>query len=122
MKQDTLIRDIVFIPRLFRETNNMSIYDLLKKTGYFQLHREVLEENIYDELFKEPKLVDEWLFYSSNKRSYPGYYFTEIKSDIYVVGYIDGTNKKIVVKESPNKLKICAQFIKQEVESIRNNI
>jgi hypothetical protein len=95
---------------------NLSIYELLKRTGYFDVADKISEKDIYDELILYPDFVDDWLRYSTDKRGSSGWYFT-LGTKGYLVGFFskDGDSRTVY----DDKLHACAIFIKHELEEIK---
>lgn len=113
------IEKIVHIPRDFYSQNNVSIYTLIKDSGYIEKHHnDVFVEDIREILALDPKCIDEWLIYSENKRCDYGWYFNRTEKHKYVVGYHPSdTKSNVVTYDDP--LNACTDFIKKEIEDIR---
>ncbi len=118
IQTDDIIKKIIFLPRAFNSLMNKSVFELLKESGYFELHTSISENTIRKHLEKHPECVNEWMSYSEDKRSSSGYYLQNNEKK-YIVGYLDDKTKKQIKKEFSNGIKACAVFIKKEVESIR---
>ena len=111
---------IVMIPRA-RHVRDMSIFALLKETGYFELHDQVSEGDIRNALACDPECVQEWFQYCEDKRTSSGWYIRLNDEDLYEIGYFDikadhDTNRV----QYENAIDACAAFIKHEIESIRS--
>lgn len=119
MKKPDAIRDIIFLPKRFFE-GNISIYSLLKESGYFELHNQISEADIFENLTQHLEHVDQWLNLSEGKRSSSGWYFKQNDNGKYVVGYFP-TKEHLKPTEYLDKVKACAAFIKREIEDIRNS-
>jgi hypothetical protein len=117
MKKSTIIKDIIFLPKRFFEVNT-SIYTLLKKSGYFELHNQINEADIIEQLTQHLECIDGWLRLSENKRSSSGWYFKQDDNSKYVVGYFP-LKENLGVTEYLDKVEACAAFIKREIEDIR---
>ena len=90
-----------------------------EKTAHQLLHDVEIEfqtlsvEPIEEFLRENPELITNWLQWSEDKRSSPGYYFREVKG-VYVVGhYPEG-----VRLDFDDPISACADFIVKEVNSI----
>ncbi len=115
---EDIIKKIIFIPRKFHELKNISTFDLLKDSGYFQNFKNISKKSIYDVLKINSDCLNEWILYSEDKRTTSGYYF--LKGWLfYIVGYYDPTKKNNYKKLFINKIKACADFIKEEIEETR---
>ena len=117
---DEIATEIVTIPRKFH-TRNMSIFDLLKETGYFELHNEVSVTDIRNALGRDPTCVQEWMQYIDDQRCSSSWYFVLNDEGLYEVGFYDSNSDPArsnqVVYE--NAIDACAAFIKHQIESIR---
>lgn len=113
---DTLNR-LVHLPREFNSIDNTSMYDLLFETGYFEIRDKITVEIIRDRLAQSPEYVKDWLHYSEDKRSRSGWYFKQQDNKVYCVGYLSD-NGNASHNECHDRLKACAIFIKNEMESI----
>jgi hypothetical protein len=119
MNIEDVIQKIISLPKVFNDLSDVSIFELIKETGYFQMHDQILEQNIREELNRHPEYVKEWLNYSEDKRSDSGYYFKQDDRDNYVVGYYDKKNRKQPKRIYTNQIEACASFVKNEIEDIR---
>lgn len=119
MKTSDIITKLIFLPNLFDNLENVSIYDLLEKTGYFQMYEQISEKNIRKELTRHPECVAEWILYSENKRSSSGFYVKQENEHTYIVGYFNGKNQKHIQTSYTDRMNACAAFIKNEIEEIR---
>lgn len=112
---------IVTMPRRFHSLGNISIFSLLKETGYFELHDQISEEDIRTALLCCPECIREWMQYSEDQRSSNAWYFTLNDEGLYETGHFDiksvpnDTNRV----QYANAIDACAAFIKHEIESIR---
>lgn len=119
MEIDDIINKIILIPHKFNELKNISFYELLKETGYFQVYDKILEKMILKKLSLFPKYIEEWIIYSEDKRTNSGYYIKQ-EGNNYIVGYLNNKGKSMQKKYS-DKIEACASFIKYEIEEIRNS-
>jgi hypothetical protein len=113
-----MINKLIELPRNFNCTDNKSIYDLLKETGYFENHDQITLENIMVTLSHNPQYVNDWLVYSEDKRSFSGWYIKLEDNQKYVVGCLNESGNDVNTEYS-NSLDACAVFIKHELDSIR---
>lgn len=117
MNLHKVISNILHIPRDFRGLNDVSVYNLLKESGYVGVDFLVSVEVIREALVSEPKCVEEWLVYSEDKRCKSGWYFIRTGKNRYEVGYYPPGDELCVTYEDP--LDACAAFIKREIEDIK---
>ena len=113
---ENLIQRLINLPKEYR-SSNISMYALLKQTGYFELYNQIDETNILKELIINPECFEQWLLLSADKRTTSGWYFIE-ENDLYIVGYYPKEQNPTLLKYSDVN-KACAAFIKREIESIR---
>ena len=120
MNTETIISSIVNLPDRFYNIGNISIYLLLKETGYFEKHNEVNEANILQYLVNHTEYVNQWLCWAEDKRSSSGWYFKESEDRKYIVGYFPVKEDYTPVEYSDIN-EACTAFIKREIEDIRKN-
>lgn len=120
MKERDITDKLIKLPSMFHRRGNVSIYDLLKETGYFEMNQQISEKIIQAALLQHPECVDEWLNYSEDKRTSTGWYLRQEGINTYVIGFIE---KEIGGKRQSrfiDRITACAAFIKREVEDIRS--
>ncbi|HMV12471.1 MAG TPA: hypothetical protein PKD88_12365 [Nitrosomonas sp.] len=110
-----ILYKLITLPREFSQLNTVSMYDLLKRTGYADLSKSISEDDLYEKLLAHPEVITDWLEYSEDKRC-AGWYFRSSNSDRYLVGYYG--NGESFETEYSDKLKACAVFIKHELTNI----
>lgn len=120
MNTETIISSIVNLPDNFYKIENVSIYLLLKETGYYEKYNEVNEANILKYLVSHTECVNQWLCWSEDKRSSSGWYFKEIAVGKYIVGYYP-TKEHFKQVEFSDIIEACTAFIKREIEDIRKS-
>ena len=54
-------KTILSLPRKYKEIFTISIYDLLKQTGYFEIHDKVLVKDIQNLLTQHPEYIEDWI-------------------------------------------------------------
>jgi hypothetical protein len=114
-----IVNKILDMPSKFYSEGNISIYTLLKNTGYFEMHNQIDELIIFSCLEAQKEKIDQWFDWSENKRVNTGWYLKE-ESEKFIVGYIkEGGN--LNGSTYSDKRKACASFIKKEIETIRTN-
>jgi hypothetical protein len=117
MNNNLIIKKILDIPHDFNAQGNISPYDLLKKSGYFENYENINEKNILKELKKNPKYAEQWFIFSGDQKS-GGWYLEEVSKDSYILGYYpNDPNLKSI--EFNDKNEACAAFIKRKIEIIR---
>jgi len=112
---------IVTLPQTFHSLGNVSIFTLLKATGYFELHDRISEDDIRTALLCCPECVQEWMQYIDDQRCSSSWYLVLNDEGLYEVGFYDSNTDPArsnqVVYE--NAMDACAAFIKHQIESIR---
>jgi len=121
MEKHNISKNIVFLPGRFYAVENISIYFLLRDTGYFEMHDQITEANLFEALIQYPECINQWLSWSEDKRSNSGWYFKQSENGKYVVGYFP-TKDGLKINEYSEIAKACAAFIKHEIEDIRNEL
>ena len=111
---------IVTLPRKFHILGNVSIFALLKATGYFGQHDQISEGDIRAALLRCPECVQEWMQYAEDKRTPCGWYVTQNDEGCYETGYIADVHTRTNRVQYENAIDACAAFIKHEIESIRS--
>ena len=109
------------MPRKFH-TRATSIFDLLKETGYFELHNGVSVSDIRNALARDPACVQEWMQYIDDQRCSSSWYFVLNDEGLYEVGFYDSNAdpaRSNQVVQYENAMDACAAFIKHQIESIR---
>jgi hypothetical protein len=120
MNTSILIQSILSLPENFYALGNVSIYSLLKETGYFEMHNQINRDVILDEINKHPECISYWLNWSDNKRTTSGLYFRQNENGKYIVGYFPAREELKQIEYSDVK-EACAAFIKREIEEIRKS-
>lgn len=119
MNLTEVIAKLIHLPREFKMRGNVSIFSLLKESGYFEVHNLISPEEIRSALAIEPEYVDEWLAYSEDKRTSQGWYFLRDEGGGYVVGYFNSLSGDKLRTKYVDQLEACTNFIKKEVDTIR---
>ena len=123
VNENDMIAQIVRLPRQFYTLRNVSMFALLKATGYFKLHDQISEGDIRAALVQCPECAQEWMQYAEDKRTSSGWYFTLNDEGLYETGYFDiksvprDTNRV----QYENAIDASAAFIKHEIESMRSD-
>jgi hypothetical protein len=121
MKKDDVLVTLIHVPRRFN-ASAMSIYELVRQTGYFELNDEISEADIRGILARHPECVDEWISYSGDKRTSSGWYIKQEDGTRYKVGYLSPKGGKDIEIRYVDRTDACAAFIKHEIEDIREKI
>ncbi len=114
MHLNEIIFNVVSITEIFASRNDISVYQLLKDSGYFEKFSAISIKKIKKELKSHPELIQFWLNYSEDKRTSGGWYLKKDNNDFFV-----GNLLKKSEKHFQNEVDACALFIKREIEEIR---
>ena len=115
-----IIKNICQLPVSLKKLNK-SIYALLKDSCYYDSPDLVTESLIKNYLINNQEVINEWLIYSSDKRTSSGWYFEENdKHNKYIVGYLSSGNRCNETVFS-NIVDACTMFILREIEDIRKS-
>jgi len=120
MNVGIIVDKIINIPEKFYKQGDVSIYSLLKETGYFELYDQINVEDIYSALKNKRDEIHNWLQWSEDKRSNSGWYFTANETGEYIVGYFP-VKEGIATERYTDVFLACAHFIKKEIEVIRSS-
>ncbi len=116
MNKSDMLEQIAMLPRRFHSQGDVSIFSLVKASGYFGSHDEVSEADIRAALALCPECLREWMQYSEDKRTSSGWHVIDTDEGCYEVGYITeraDRQQRVVY----NKLTdACAAFVKHELE------
>ena len=107
-----VLNKIVSIPTLF-QSENKSVYTLLKESGYYQFPNEIDEAAVKQIIHQYPQIIEMWIQWSENKRTSSGWYICNRS-----VAFL---SNGVTIKEQifSDVETACAYFIKTEVEHIR---
>ena len=119
MKTEDILVDLIRLPRMFN-AGDVSMYELLRQTGYFELHDQISEAAIRQTLDWHPECVDDWISYSEDKRTSSGWFIKQENSAKYRVAYFSCEGDKGLQTSYVDRIEACAAFIKHELEDIRS--
>ena len=117
MIREELTQRICQLPRDFLEVGNLSIVDLLRRTGYYDNRELLTTQGIQVYLRSHPGLLDDWIGYSEDKRTSRGWYLernTDSKPPRYILGYLPRGEET----EFTSAEVACSEFIIREVGEI----
>ncbi len=107
----TIVEKVCRIPTLLRDEQDKSFADHVKDSGYLERPDALNVDDVAAHLRAHPDLVESWLTYSGDKRSSPGWYFSELRDRRYEVGYFPGGTPR----EFSDAASACAEFIRREL-------
>ena len=106
------------LARTFYSRGDLSAYALLEQSGYLNWHEHVTPELLASFLASDPSLVDDWLALSENRRTSSGWYFRE-ETTGFTVAFVDEAGINFDERSYSDRIGACAEFIKREVEEMR---
>lgn len=109
---------LIDLPSEYSRLRSISFYDLLKKTGYFDVPDEIGESALVEGFRMRPDSVRDWIQYSEDKRTNSGWYIGEAGGE-YIVGYLGDEAGKKSKKLFKDRIGACAYFVKMEIEEVR---
>lgn len=102
----------------YSRQEDLSIHEMLRRTGYQKQQACVTVEAIRGALSKNPERLAEWLEYSENKRSVTGWYLRKADSGGFEVGCLHNDGSISEQRRYQKLEEACGEFILREVEWI----
>jgi hypothetical protein len=115
--QDVVVK-VCFIPADFHRRGDVSVVYLLEESGYDTVRDAITVPILQQHLQGQPSLIDDWAGYSEDKRCSSGWYFDDGR---YSTGYFSSEAGRSREQVFTERTQACAEFIKHELESIREN-
>ena len=112
-----VVEKVCTIPADFHRRGNVSVVYLLEESGYATFRDAVTVRIIQQHLQAHPHLIDVWAGYSEDQRC-DGWYFDDRRTSIGHYSSGAGTAHEQKFSE---RSQACAEYIKHELESIREN-
>ena len=118
MNKDKVVSNICTLSINYRTVADKSINDWVKDSGWFLFKKDITTNDIKEYLISSPKLIDNWLTYSDNKRTNGWYFFYNNKDGLYIVGFLDmkpGIKPARMIETSyTDPVEACSQYIFNE--------
>jgi hypothetical protein len=114
-----VIARLLKMPRDFHQLGNMSFYDLLRHSGYCDLHQKITETDIAREITAQRNYLDEWMQYSENKRTNGGWYIAKRGDGSWELGQMAVASSEKAGISFSDPISAIAAFVKREAESVR---
>jgi len=111
-----LLDNVCNLVRKYYSVEDVSIYELVKTSGYFEHYAAIRPQDIASQLENDPALITDWMQYSADKRSSDGWFISGADGDCTVGSIFDG---KEIAGQYRSATDACALFIKHELEGIR---
>jgi len=90
--------------------------EMFEDTGYEKQHRKIRQEDIENHLRKEPSLIDEWVYFTEDKRWTPAWGFGRDKNGTWNVSYLLRNAKFQYEIYFSDPVVACALMIRMEME------
>jgi len=103
--------DVVSLAGRYRSQEELSIYEMLKRTGYRERREALTVEAIREALARSPGRMGEWLEYSADKRS-AGWYIRSTD------GQFEIGNRHSAAERYSDLEEACGHFILHELDQI----
>lgn len=113
------IKTISNFPSLFRN-GDKSPSEIMLSCEYSIFFELITEDKIRNYILNNPKLIEEWLYYTEDIRHSPAWGFGQDKNGLWFVTYLDKDKllQKFVFED---KFTACAKMIKMTFELIRSH-
>lgn len=122
MSTSPTVQDVVgkvcSIPSDQNKRGDVSVVYLLEESGYDSVREAVTVPLIQRHLQAHPHLMDVWADYSADQRCSGGWFFDHRHS---TTGYYTSRAGQSHEQVFSNRSQACAEFIKHELESWREN-
>ena len=114
---DDVLTAVCRLPLDFRGSRS-SAHDLIVKSGYLALRREITVEHLYDRLALNQQLVDAWQLWSDDNRGWPAWYIESVGpgNGKFEVGYYD--NGKTSQRLFDDRNRACAEYAHHTLEQL----
>jgi hypothetical protein len=107
MTRETVVERLCSIPVDFHEQKNVSVVQLIERSGYLEAPGVLTVENLKTFLEKHPSLIDKWIQWSEDQRSYPAWVFGRGTVGYYLY-WFPANGEDYVFGDGP---QACAEFI-----------
>lgn len=115
--EEQLADDLASLAGRYKSQEELSIYEMLKRTGYIERRGSLTVEAIRKALARSPEHLCEWLEYSADKRSGGGWYIRG-ENGQFEVGNLDADARVAERRSYSNVEEACADFIRRELDQI----
>lgn len=118
MALSDVVDRICRIPGALRERGDVSVYELVRTSGYQEHRAAITRDSLLAVLSRDAVLVEEWIAYSQDKRTSSGWAMSELFGGGYAVGfYPSGQPTRF-----EDKAAACAEFVLQEIASVLESV
>ncbi len=95
---------------------SVSAIELLVRSGYLTVRRDITLERLSDCLAMHPEWIDAWLQWSEDNRSSPSWYIETLGPDEFEVGHYNGGRSSQM--QFDDRVRACAEFVSRELEQL----
>jgi hypothetical protein len=115
--QGQLADDVVSLAGRYRSQEELSIYEMLKRSGYPERRGALTVEAIRKALARSPEHMSEWLDYSADKRSNAGWYLRSANGQ-FEIGSRRSDGSVAEQRRYSDLEEACGYFIFHELDQI----
>jgi hypothetical protein len=115
---EDVVEKVCSIPADFHRRGDVSVVYLLEESGYDTVRGAITVSVIQQHLQAHPHLIDDWAGYSEDQRCSSGWFFDDRR---YTTGHYSSSAGRSHEQAFGERSQACAEFIKHELESIREN-
>jgi hypothetical protein len=121
MNKHECIERICRFPTIYKAEEVMTPLEIYLNSGYDEFYGDIQDAEIEAELKDSPNLVDEWIFFTEDKRWTPAWGICR-DEDTYHVFHMQegGLTDREEVFDSP--FVACALMVRMEMETFRNRL
>ena len=113
-----VVEKVCSIPTDHHRRDDVSVVYLLEESGYDAVRDAITVPIIQQRLQAQPHLIDVWAGYSEDQRCSSGWFFDDRR---YATGHYSSSAGRSQEQVFSERSQACAEFIKHELESIREN-
>jgi hypothetical protein len=120
---DRVVEAVCRLPIDFESLGNVSEVELVRRSGYLDLRKQMTVDHLATCLRDHPDWVRAWFLWSDNQRSSPNWWLAGWISHEYTLGYYDPK----VDREAPpmrfdDKVEACAEYVSRAIASTADTI
>jgi len=115
--QEQIADEVASLAGRYRSQEELSIYEMLERTGYVERRVALPVEAIRKALARSPEHLREWLEYSADKRSGGGWYVRG-ENGRFEVGDLEADGRVAERRSYSDLAEACADFIRRELDQI----
>lgn len=117
MQNEDLLDSIISVSTLSFE-GRMSVYSLVRETGYFERYNEVTESDILARLKSNPRALRDWWQIADDSRA-GGWRMFKSDEDYFHVAFVDDNGEHLFNSTFSDEASACAHYIKMKLEYLR---